>query len=185
MISCFIGPCWNHLLSLNELRCHFEGIVEESERDVDALEESATQPIVSVIRGGEVGRPWLELAQEQLETLHVEAGFRWADVARILGISERTICHSRHEFWFPVGQDVEFFYIWEEELDNLVRQILRSTQGSGRRFVEGGLRYRGLCIQRRCIEESIRRVHPVIYTMRAARHIICRVYSVPCPNALW
>lgn len=105
-----LGPCWKHLLSLNELRCHFEGIVEESGRDVDALEESATQPIVSVIRVGEVGRPWLELAQEQLETLHVEAGFRWADVARILGISERTICRSRHEFWFPVGQDVEFTF---------------------------------------------------------------------------
>ena len=29
---------------LNELRCHFEGIAEESECDVDWFEESATQP---------------------------------------------------------------------------------------------------------------------------------------------
>ena len=32
---------------LNELRYHFEGIAEESERDIDSFEESATQPIVS------------------------------------------------------------------------------------------------------------------------------------------
>ena len=33
----------NHLLGiLNEQQCHFEGIAEESERDVDWFEESAT-----------------------------------------------------------------------------------------------------------------------------------------------
>ena len=33
---------------LNELRCHFEAITEESERDMDWFEESATQPIVTI-----------------------------------------------------------------------------------------------------------------------------------------
>ena len=69
----------NHLLGiLNELRFHFEGIAEESERVTDSFEESTTQPIVTITRNGEVGRPRLALAREQLETLHGEAGFRWA-----------------------------------------------------------------------------------------------------------
>lgn len=49
-------------------------------------------------------------------------------------------------------------YLSDEELDTYVRQILRTTPSSGRRFVEGGLRYKGLCIQRRrkeVTEESI------------------------------
>ena len=46
----------NHLLGiLNELRFHFEGIAEESERVTDSFEESTTQPIVTITRNGEVG----------------------------------------------------------------------------------------------------------------------------------
>ena len=38
----------NHLLGiLNEQRCHFEGIAEESERDMDWFEVTATEPIVT------------------------------------------------------------------------------------------------------------------------------------------
>ena len=33
---------------LNELQCHFQGTAEESERDMDWFEESATQPIVTI-----------------------------------------------------------------------------------------------------------------------------------------
>ena len=132
-----------------------------------------------ITRNREVGRPRLALAREQLETLHGEAGFQWADVARILNISERTICRRRLEFGLPVGRDVEFSDMSDEELDSHVRHILRTTPRSGRRFMQGGLRNRGLRIQQRRIED------PVICTLRAARHIIRRVYSVPSPNALW
>ena len=75
--------------------------------------------------------------------------------------------------------------ISDEGLDSHIRHILRTTPRSGRRFVQGGLRNRGLRIQRRRVEESMRRVDPVICTLRAARHIIRRVYSVPSPNALF
>ncbi len=183
--TCLIGNLRQLLDILSELRSHFERIAEESERDLHSFEESASLPIVSVTRNGEVGRPRLQLAQEQLETLHGEAGFRWADVARILGISERTVRRRRHQLELPVGREVGFSDISDEELDTYVRQILRTTPSSGRRFVDGALRYRGMRVQRRRIEESLRRVDPVICTLRAARHIIRRVYSVPCPNALW
>ena len=122
----------HHLLDiLSELRSYFEGIAEESERDIDSFGESASQPIVTITRNGEVGRPRLALAREQLETLHGEAGFRWADVARILNILERTVRHRRLEFGLPVGRHVEFSDISDEELDSHVRHILRTTPRSG------------------------------------------------------
>ena len=40
------------------------GNVEESERELGSFQESLTQPILSVTRNGEVGRPRLQLAQE-------------------------------------------------------------------------------------------------------------------------
>ena len=45
----------NQLLCiLNELRCHFQGIAEEFERDMDWFEESSTQPIVTIARNGKL-----------------------------------------------------------------------------------------------------------------------------------
>ena len=55
---------------MNEQRCHFEGIAEESERDMNCFEESTTQPIVMITTNRKVRRPRLALAREQLETLH-------------------------------------------------------------------------------------------------------------------
>ena len=66
---CLIRDLYQLLCILNELRCHFEGIAEESERDIDSFEDSATQPIVSTTTNGEVGRPRLALAREQLRTI--------------------------------------------------------------------------------------------------------------------
>ena len=118
-------------------------------------------------------------------TLHNDAGFRWADVAGILGVSERTLRRRRHQFGLTVGRGDDFTDISNNDLDNHVSEILRTTPSSGQRLVEGGLRNRGLRIQRRRIQESMRRVDPVISTLRSARNIIRRVYNVPSPNALW
>ena len=46
---------------------------------------------VGVTRSGLVGKPRLQVLQEHLQTLHNDAGFRWADIGRILGISDRTL----------------------------------------------------------------------------------------------
>ena len=62
--------------------------------------------------------------------------------------------------------------------------VLQATPNVGQRLVEGSLRFRGLSVQRHCIEEAIRGVDPVVSTLRATQQIIRRVYCVPCPNAL-
>ena len=80
---------------LNELPCHFQGTAEESERDMDWFEESAAQAIVTITRNGEVGRPRLTLAREQLETLQGTVVFQLSRdiVARsrcqVTGVSSR------------------------------------------------------------------------------------------------
>ena len=139
----------------------------------------------TVARNGLVGKPRLQILQQQLQTLHNDAGFRWADTGRILGISERTLRHRRHEFGLPVGVGENFSDVSNDDLDEYVREILEVTPSAGQRLVEGGLRQMGLRLQRHRIQESIRRVDPVLRTLRAAQQIIRRVYSVPCPNALW
>ena len=113
-----------------------------------------------------------------------DAGFRWADIGRILGISGRTLRRRRHESGLPVGVGENFSDVSNDDLDEYVREILEVTPSAGQRLVEGGLRKRGFRIQCHLIQESIRRVDPVLRTLRAAQQIIRRVYSVPCPNAL-
>ena len=50
----------------------------------------AAHSAVRVRRSG-VGRPEVEITQALLETLHDNLGFSWAQIARNIGISERTI----------------------------------------------------------------------------------------------
>ncbi|XP_073229075.1 uncharacterized protein [Porites lutea] len=170
---------------MNELSRDFDRIVEDSERSTFSAPASLDDRLSAVARNGLVGRPRLQILLEQLQTLHDDASFRWADIGRILGISERTLRRRRHEFGLPVGVGEDFSDVSNDDLDEHVREILEVTPSAGQRLVEGGLRQRGLRIQRHRIQESIRRVDPVVSTLRAAQQIIRRVYSVPCPNSLW
>ena len=163
----------------------FDRIFEDSERSTFTAPSSLNDRLSIVARNGLVGKPRLQILQQQLQTLHNDAGFRWADIGRILGISERTLRRRRHEFGLPVGVGENFSDVSNDDLDKYVREILEVTPSAGQRQVERGLKQRGLRFQRHCIQESIRRVDPVLRTLRAAQQIIRRVYSVPCPNALW
>ena len=160
--------------------------MEECEHDT-LPSPPCNEPLVhvGVTRSGLVGRPRLQVLQKHLQTWHNDAGFRWADIGRILEISDRTLRRRiRHEFGLPVGMGEHFSDITDDELDVNVREILQATPNAGQRLVEGGLRHRGVRIQRHRIQEAIRRVDPVVSTLRAAQQIVRGVYSVPCPNAL-
>ena len=80
-------------------------------------------------RTGSVGKPRLQILQQQLQTLHNDASFRWADIGRILEISEGTLRHRRHEFGLPVGVE-ENFSVSNDDLDEYVGEAKRwSTPG--------------------------------------------------------
>ena len=78
---------------LNNLRRQFKALVESYDRacDQDLLQQSYNQTICALEYRGRVGRPSMHVTPDQLHVLYNEAGFCWADVSRILGISERTI----------------------------------------------------------------------------------------------
>ena len=75
--------------------------------------------------------------------------------------------------------------MYEDELDGIVREILRITPQAGRNLVRGAILGRRLRIQRRRIESAISRVELVNTTLRDQRRIIRRIYNVLCPNFLW
>ena len=177
----------NELHSIvNTLTRDFVRTVEECELDTPPS-PPCKEPLVHVrvTRSGLVGWPRLQVLQEHLQTLHNDTGFRWADIGRILGMSDQTLRRRRHEFELPVGMGEHFSDVTDDELDVNVGEILQATPNTGQRQVESGLRHRGKRIQRHRIQEAIRRVGPVVSTLRAAQQIIRRVYSVLCPNALW
>lgn len=78
-------------------------------------------------RNGLVGRPRLQILQEQLQNLHKDDSFRWADIGRILEISKRTFCHRRLEFGSPVGVGEDFSDVSNDDLDEYVREIFEVT----------------------------------------------------------
>ena len=75
---------------MNELSRDFDRIFEDSERSTFTAPSSLNDRLSTVTRNSLVGRPRLQILQQKLQTLHNDAGFRWADIERNLGISERT-----------------------------------------------------------------------------------------------
>ena len=70
---------------MNELSRDFDRIFEDSERSTFTAPSSLNDRLSTVARNGLVGKPRLQILQQQLQTLHNDAGFRWADIGRILG----------------------------------------------------------------------------------------------------
>ena len=93
---------------LNELHSIVNEFTRDSVRTVEECERDTPPPPpcnerrvhAGVTRSGLVGRPRLQVLQEHLQTLHNDVGFRWADIGRIRGISDRTLRRRRHEFGF-------------------------------------------------------------------------------------
>jgi hypothetical protein len=130
------------------------------------------------------GRPRLLIPKEQLEGLR-SLGFSWSTIGKMLCVSERTIRRRRADYEMPLGNSGNFSIMSHDQLDEEVRSILQVSPNSGERMVVGGIRARGLIVQRRRVRASILRVDPVSRELR--RHTIAyrRVYNVPTPNALW
>ncbi len=153
--------------------------LERENREFEALGEIYQAPVE---RSANQGRPRMALNGADANDLH-RLGFPWTDIARMLGVSCRTLRRRRHES----GTFNEFGYsdITDNELDNVVRGVLQITPQAGRNLVRGALLSRGLRIQRRRIELSISRVDPVTTALSHRRRIIRRIYNVPCPIFLW
>ena len=88
------------------------------------IDSQGTPPsLFSVHRTG-MGRPRCIITRTQIRMLRDE-GFRWADVARILGVSPINLRRRRTELEMPVGDNYDD--IPEIVLENLVSEILHVT----------------------------------------------------------
>ncbi|KAL9987204.1 hypothetical protein ACROYT_G001472 [Oculina patagonica] len=84
--------------------------------------QDAVQNLSAVDHTGRTGRPRYLITDTQIRMLR-EEGFRWADVARLLGVSPITLRRRRVEFEMPLGNN--FDDIPNDVLDNLMPAMER------------------------------------------------------------
>ena len=102
------------------LRSHFE---RECFLQDDIDENGMLNANTSAENSGLRGRPRFCISQEQLEALHDRScGMRWSDIARTLGVSERTVHRRRHQFGMPVGGR-EFSDISDQQFKQLQQLV--------------------------------------------------------------
>ncbi|XP_071855243.1 uncharacterized protein [Apostichopus japonicus] len=129
------------------------------------------------------GRPRYDVTHDHIESqrsIHRD----WSGIARVLGIS-RTTLYRRRQFGMSTVAGSNHSSISDDELDQLLREILRVSPHSGEVVLIGALRGRGIQIQRSRLRQAIRRVDPIGRTLRRSRTIVRRTYSVAGPNELW
>ena len=130
---------------------------------------------------GQRGRPSIILSPSQILFLR-EKHFRWIDIAKLLGISSRTLRRKVVEMGID---DSNFSAISDDELKNVMRSIQETTPNIGQSRMMGALRSRGICVQRWKVREHLRFLDPIGTTLRWGQTIFRRKYYVPAPNSLW
>lgn len=130
------------------------------------------------------GRPFIFISRTQLEAF-VELGFSFRAIAKMLCVSERTLLRRRTELGLPVGHNMLYSTMDDDELDRLVSGILQTSPDSGCSMLLGSLRSRGVYVQRQRLLDSMRRIDPVGLSLRRRVATYRRTYSVPHPNYLW
>lgn len=146
-------------------------------------EREASYACPTVTSNQSRGRPSLVIPKEQIEGLR-SLGFSWAAMARMLGVSEKTLKRRREAF--DVSSTIERFSdISDDEIDHFVKSALDILPQSGERMLIGWFKGKGIRIPRWKLRESVMRVDPIGRELRRKTVTKRRVYSVPNPNALW
>ena len=74
-------------------------------------------------------RPRLSVNRDVVQQLRGES-LKWVDIARILGISSKTLIRRRREVEMPIGADA-FTNIEDSDVDEKVREILQQNPQAG------------------------------------------------------
>ncbi len=126
------------------------------------------------------GRPKFVVTREQIVVLR-DTGMTWSDISKCLCISPKTLYRRRQEYDIPNS----FANISDAELDDLLSNVLALTPNAGETYVTGGLRARGILVQRWRIRNRLKLLDPVGRAIRKHKSIIRRVYNVSGANHLW
>ena len=179
------GQSINHNM---QLRDDFQQICNAFERSYYRFLQSTTASTdqlnfsCQTERTSVPGRPRVIITRQQIEALR-EIHFSWSCVARLLGVSERTLDRRRREFQMPMGRAC-YSNIGDDELDRIISEIIGLSPNAGETLVQGALRHRGFLIQRRRVRASLLRVDPISRLLRRRQLIYRRCYQVRAPNSL-
>ena len=75
-----------------------------------------------IVRHGDPGRPSFLISKPLIETL-IDLGFTYSKMAKILGVSERTLLRRRQDFNLPTGRP--FSNVTDQELEIVIRDIVQ------------------------------------------------------------
>ena len=111
--------------------------------------------------------------------------FTVTDIARLLGVSTRTVRRRMSDNGIRVRQ--LYTQVTDSTLDQLVSSLSQQHPHAGYRMMRAYLCSHGIRVQEARVRASLRRVDPSGVMRRWSRHrcIHRRQYSVPHPNALW
>ena len=109
-------------------------------------------------------------------------GFSKAGVAKILGISQKTLYNK------TVGQSgvtPKYTNTDDMQLDSAILTIEENHPRDGEVTITGYLMHKGICVSRHRVRGSIHRVDPEGVAERKSEAIRRRVSHVPHPNDVW
>uniref|UniRef100_A0AAZ1XAE5 Integrase core domain-containing protein n=1 Tax=Oreochromis aureus TaxID=47969 RepID=A0AAZ1XAE5_OREAU len=143
----------------------------------DVNEQTPSQMSVSE---GKLGRPNYNVSPVQLQIL-TEMFLSITQIAKLLGISVRTVKRRLHEYGISIKQC--YGTTSDEELDNLVRSIKTRTPHVGYRMMKGMLQAMGHHVQWKRVYSSMHRVDSAGIFSRMTRlgFVVRRTYSVQGP----
>lgn len=145
---------------------------------------SSSARMADQIFTGQRGRPKYILPQEQLEFL-VERRFSVPQISKLLGVSPRTVERRLSKYGMSIRQT--YADLNDNDLDELVRCILRDFPNAGYKRMTGLLFARGIRLQQSRIRSTMQRVNPEGCLLRSLELNILhrRSYQVYGPLALW
>ncbi len=137
---------------------------------------------VTVRHSGRPGRPAYEITCETLELLR-DLGFSWAKVAKMFGVSQRTI--SRRVAEFQIWQRTEESQISDDTLLEKVREMHSQQPHAGYRLVRAALFAQGFRVSQQRVANALRQVNPILSHSRWGAMVRRRTYAVKAANSLW
>ncbi|XP_045898241.1 uncharacterized protein LOC123966515 isoform X2 [Micropterus dolomieu] len=144
-------------------------------------EDSSNMSLCQVpVLQAEMGRPKYVVSHQQLQSL-VEMSLPVSCIAKLLGVSERTVKRRMHEYGLSIMQ--YYSTLTDEQLDNLVRSVKARTPHVGCRMMKGILQAMGHRVQWNRVSSSMHRVDSVGVLSRLTRLgcVARRTYSVQGP----
>ncbi|KAI7810971.1 hypothetical protein IRJ41_008787 [Triplophysa rosa] len=143
------------------------------------IELTAPSTEVTTVAGG----TGYDIDRETLAEL-CELNFSKHYIAKLLGVSCRTVCRRMREFGFSTKT---YSNICDQDLNSLVVQIKKEMPSAGYRMVKGRLQSMGIHIQWRRVAASLHEVDSigVLSRMYGLGCVVRRTYSVRGPLSLW